>query len=218
MSRWLAGIEEALKNSVHYLPLELSAFLGALVEEIIAPIPSPFVMAAVGSVAFAQNKGFASLIWLAFVGAVGKTVGAWVVYYIADKLEDVVVGKFGRFFGVSHEEIKSVGKHFTGGWKDNFVLFTLRALPVIPSSLVSVVCGIIKINMRTYLVATLLGNILRNLVYIYLGYAGVSAYQSILSGLDSAESVMQLVIFIGLVGFVGWIYYKRHQRNKAQTG
>src|SRR3989338_7127201 len=119
MSQWLAGIEEALKNSANYLPLELSAFLGALVEEIVAPIPSPFVMAAVGSVAFAQSKGLAALVWLSFVGAVGKTVGAWVVYYISDKLEDVVVGKFGRFFGVSHQEIKSVGKHFTRRSKDN---------------------------------------------------------------------------------------------------
>lgn len=213
MKELLAGIEEALKNSANYLPLELSSFLGGLIEEIIAPIPSPFVMAAVGSAAFAQGRAFVSLLILALVGSLGKTLGAWVIYGIADKLEDVVVGKLGRFLGVSHQEVEGIGKHFQGGWKDDLILFVLRALPIVPSSPVSVVCGIIKVNLRTYLVSTLAGNFFRNLAYIYLGYAGVSAYQSVLSGLDSVESVVQILIFLSLTAFVGWIYYKRHQRN-----
>ncbi len=213
MKEFFHYVEEALKNSANYLPLEISAFLGGFIEEVIAPIPSPFVMAAVGSVAFAQSKGFAFLVWLALTGAAGKTLGAWVIYYIADKLEDVVIGRFGRFLGVSHQEVEGIGKHFKGGWKDDLILFILRALPIVPSSPVSVVCGIIKINLRTYLVSTFLGNIFRNLVYIYLGYAGVSAYQSVLSGLDNFESLIQVVMFFALVVLVGWFYYKRKKGN-----
>ncbi len=216
MKTFLTGIEEALKNSAAYLPLELSSFAGGLIEEIVAPIPSPFVMAAVGSAAFAQSKGLLSLCVLALAGSFGKTLGAWVIYVIADKLEDVVVGKLGRFLGVSHQEVEGIGKHFKGGWKDDLILFVLRALPIVPSSPVSVVCGIIKINLRTYLVSTFAGNFFRNLVYIYLGYTGISAYQSILSGLDSAESIIQIMIFISLSGFVGWIYYQRHKKNSRK--
>lgn len=212
MKDLFAGIEEALKNSAAYLPLELSAFLGGFVEEVIAPIPSPLVMAAVGSAAFAQQKGPLFLFWVSWLGALGKTLGAWVIYYIADKLEDVVVGKFGRYLGVSHQEVEGIGRHFKGGWKDDFILFTLRALPMVPSSPVSAVCGIIKINLRTYIVSTLLGNFFRNLTYLYLGYAGISAYESVLSGLDSLESKVQIVIFLCLAGFVGWIYCKRHKK------
>ncbi len=213
MKTFLISIEEALKNSAAYLPLEMSSFLGGLIEEIIAPIPSPFVMAAVGSAAFAQNKGFLFLLGLALFGSLGKTLGAWVIYIVADKLEDVIVGKFGRFLGVSHEEVEGIGKHFKGGWKDGLILFGLRALPIVPSSPVSVVCGIIKVNLRIYLVSTFAGNTLRNFAYIYLGYAGVSAYQSILGGLDGMESIIQAMIFVSLAGFVGWIYYKRHKRK-----
>ena len=74
MKEILGTIEETLKNSANYLPLELSSFLGGLVEEVIAPIPSPFVMAAVGSAAYAQSKAFIALAWLAIVGSVGKTI------------------------------------------------------------------------------------------------------------------------------------------------
>ncbi len=210
----LKTIEEALKNSVTYLPLELSSFLGGFIEEVIAPIPSPFVMAAVGSAAYAQSKGLLSLLVLGLTGAIGKTLGAWIVYIIADKLEDVVVGKLGRFLGVSHKEIESIGKHFKGNWKDGLMLFVLRVLPIVPSSPISVVSGIIKIDLPTYLTATFAGNFFRNLIYIYLGYAGVSAYQSVLSGMDNMESVVQIVIFFSLLALVGWIYYKRFQKEK----
>ncbi len=214
MSGILESIEAALKNSASYLPLEWSAFLGGMIEEIIAPIPSPFVMAAVGSAAYAQSKMFPALVWYAFMGSVGKTIGAWVIYAIADKLEDAIVPKFGRFFGISHQEVEGLGKKFNGGWRDDLILFTLRALPIVPSSPVSAVCGIIKINLRTYMIATLLGNFVRNFIYIYLGYVGLSAYHSVLSGLDNLESVVQIVIFTALAAFVGWIYYQRHQRSK----
>lgn len=211
MKSFLSEIEEALMTSASYLPLETSSFLGGLIEEIVAPIPSPFVMATVGSAAFAQSKETLFLIWLAVIGSVGKTLGAWVIYIIADKLEDVILGRFGRFLGISHNEVEGIGRHFKGGLKNDLVLFFLRALPIVPSSPVSVVCGIIKINLRTYLVSTLAGNFFRNLVYIWFGYSGVSAYRSVLTGLDSIESFVQIGIFASLAGFFGWIYYKRRK-------
>ncbi len=212
MRELLHTIEEALKNSANYLPLELSSFLGGMIEEIIAPIPSPFVMAAVGSAAYAQSKGIVYMLWLAVLGSLGKTIGSWVIYVVADKLEDVVIKKLGPFIGVSHEEVESIGKHLKGGWKDLLILFTLRALPIVPSSPVSAVCGIIKTDFKVYILATFLGNIPRNMIYIYLGFAGVSAYESVLRGMSSAESIMQVVIFGAVAAFVGWIYYKRHKR------
>ncbi|HCM43276.1 MAG TPA: hypothetical protein DIS66_08215 [Candidatus Omnitrophica bacterium] len=214
MRELLTAIEEMLKNSANYLPLELSSFLGGLVEEVIAPIPSPFVMAAVGSAAYAQSKTFIALAWLALVGSAGKTIGAWFVYFVADKMEDVVIDKFGKFLGVSHEEVEGIGKKMKGNWKDLLVLFVLRALPIVPSTPVSVVSGIIKVKMRVYLIATFAGNFFRNLFYIYVGYSGISALESMMGGLDSMESIVQIVIFGGLVACVGWIYWKRHQNSK----
>ncbi len=214
MKDLLAQIEEFLKDSVAYLPLETSSFLGGLIEEIIAPIPSPFVMAAVGSAAFSQSKTLFSLLSLSVFGSLGKTLGAWVIYVIADKLEDVIVRKFGSFLGVSHQEVEGLGKRFTGGWKDGLVLLGLRAVPVVPSSPVSVLCGIIKVSLPVYLAATFLGNAVRNFIYVYLGYAGISAYQSFLGGLDNMESVVQAFIFLGLAVFVGWIYCQRRSKER----
>ncbi len=210
-------IEGGLQKSVNYLPIELFSLCGGFIEEVIAPIPSPLVMATVGSAAFAQSKGLGFLLWLAIVGSAGKTLGAWIIYFVSDKFEDALTGKFGRYLGVSHQEVEGVGKHFKGGWRDDLILFFLRAIPIVPSSPVSIVCGFIKVNLRTYLVSTLLGNVVRNMIYIYLGFAGVSAYKSILGGFDSIESIVQILMFLGLFGFLSWMFYRKKTCNRENV-
>ena len=80
------------------IPVEIFTFLGAFIEEVIAPVPSPIVMTLVGSIAAAQMTGLVFLFYLAIIGAVGKTLGAWLLYFITDKAEDLVFKRFGKFY------------------------------------------------------------------------------------------------------------------------
>jgi membrane protein DedA with SNARE-associated domain len=205
----MTQIEHQLVAMAQYVPVEIFCFFGAMIEEIVAPIPSPIVMTVTGSIAEAQGHVFSYLFWLALIGAVGKTFGAWVVYMISDKAEDIVIGKLGKFLGVTHKEVESIGKHFSGGWKDDVILFVARALPIMPTAPVSIVAGVIKINMRTYIVSTFLGVYVRNMLYLYLGFAGLSTYQNLLGGLDSLESIMQVLMVGVVIGAVAFAYYKR---------
>lgn len=191
------------------VPVELYSLVGAFIEEVIAPIPSPLVMGTAGSIAQAQGKGVAFLFILAIIGSIGKTLGGYLMYFIADKAEDLVLGKFGKFFGITHKEIEGIGKHFNGGWRDDLILFLIRLAPVVPSAPVSLVCGLIKINPRTFLVSTFAGTIIRNLFFLYLGFAGLSSFDSATSGLESLESLVQTVIFVAGGLILLWLYYKR---------
>lgn len=204
-----------IQSFANQVPLGLYTAVASFVEEVIAPIPSPFVMTSAGSIAEAQGKTLLFLFILAVIGSIGKTLGAWLLYFVADKFEDIVITKYGRFFGVSHRELESIGKHFKGHWKDTFVLMGLRALPIIPSAPISIVCGAIKVNLPSYLLATFVGTIIRNIIFLYFGYAGFSSYEGIVNGLQSIESVVQviLVAFVGL--FIVWIYWKRHKHGKS---
>lgn len=198
-----------LESIAVYLPLEIFVTIGSFVEEVVAPIPSPVMMVLAGSMAEAQNQTLWYLAWLAVFGSFGKTLGAWVLYVVADKLEDVIMGKFGRFFGITHKEIESIGKKLNGGWHDNVFLFITRAMPIIPSAPVSIACGIIKLNQKTYLSSTFGGTFLRNLMYLYLGYAGLENYKEISKGLEEFESYGQLLLLIVVAAVVVWAYYKR---------
>lgn len=202
-----------IEGLAEYIPLELYTAVASFIEEVIAPIPSPFVMTSAGSIAQAQGQTVLFLLWIAFIGAIGKTLGAYVLYFIADKGEDVIIKKYGRFFGVSHREIESIGKHFKGGWRDDLVLAGLRALPVIPSAPISIVSGVIKVNQRTYITSTFIGTIIRNLLFLYFGYAGLASYESVVNGLESVESLLQVGMATVLAIVIIWIYWKRHKRN-----
>lgn len=204
----------AIEGLATHVPLELYTFVASFIEEVIAPIPSPFVMTSAGSIAAAQDLPVFWLLWIAVIGSIGKTIGGALLYYAADKGEDVIIGKYGKFFGVSHKEIESIGKHFKGHWKDDLMLFGIRSLPIIPSAPVSIICGVIKVGWRTFLVSTFTGTIIRNLLFLYFGYVGLESFEGLMTGLESIESIMQLAIAVILGLVIIWFYWKRHKREE----
>lgn len=205
----ISDIENSLRSAAETVPIEWFTCLGAFIEEVIAPIPSPLIMATAGSIAEAQGKGVTFLLWLSVLGAVGKVAGAWLIYAAASKLEDVFIRRFGKFLGVSEADVENLSRHLNKGFKDDIILFLLRAAPIVPSSPVSAVCGLVKLNIRTYLAATFFGTLIRNGIYLYIGYAGVAAYESLLKGMENTEALFQIGILAALVAAVGFIYWKR---------
>ena len=198
-----------IKNLAYTIPLDVFAFIGSFMEEIIAPIPSPLVMTTAGTLAHTQNHTLLYLFWLALMASFGKTIASWLYYVLADKTEDLILTRYGKFIGVSHNEIESIGKHFNGTWKDDVILLVVRALPIMPTSLISVMCGFIKLNMRTYLQSTFIGYFIRSFIFLYLGYTGMATYGNLSGEFVSIESFMKIVIGAGLFLFLGWIFYNR---------
>ena len=203
-----------LHRSAEILPLPWFTFFGALLEEVVAPIPSPLVMTLAGSLAGSSGATWMYLCFIALVGAVGKTLGSYIVYVIADKGEDLVMGKFGKFLGVTSKEVEIIGKHLNKGWQDDVVLFLLRAVPIIPTAPVSLVCGLIKLNLRTYLTSTFFGTLVRNMFYLYLGFTSVNALESLNEGIDSFEKFGYLALLILVAVVMVYIYLQR----KKDTG
>lgn len=208
------SLTQSLLAWAQTVPLELFAFVASFIEEVLAPIPSPVVMTVTGSIASAQEQAMWYLLILSLIAAAGKTVGAVLVYVIADKAENVLIGRFGKIIGVNHDEIEALGKKLNGGWKDLWTLLFLRALPIMSSMVVSVCCGFVKIPMRVYLVSTFFGTVIRDFFYLYVGYTGIETLQNLVEGFDSVESIIQAIIAVLIVLFVGWIYWKRKRKNK----
>lgn len=213
LSQLLQPLIDMLQRFAHIMPLPWFAFIGAFIEELIAPIPSPLVMTLAGSLAAAENAHFSYLLFIALIGAIGKTIGSYLIYIIADKGEDLVLTKFGKFVGVSHKEVESIGKHLNKGWRDDLVLFLMRAIPIIPTAPVSIVCGLIKVKMRTYLTSTFFGTFVRNVFYLYLGFTSVGALEQVNEGLDSFENIGYLIIIVFVAAIMLWIFKQRQKGN-----
>lgn len=205
-----------LENAAQAVPLPVFVLVGGIIEEIIAPIPSPLVATLAGSIASAQHLGIPYLLWICALASIAKTVGAWLFYVLGDKLEDVAIPRFGKYIGVRHDDLEHFGAHFKGTWKDDMILLILRSIPVMPSTPVSLVCGILKINLRTFLVATYLGFYVRNLTFMFLGYTGLAAAGSLMEGIDTAETVLKIVIVLAAAAILGWLYWKRRTGHPAR--
>lgn len=212
--RMFTELETTLLSFIHTLPLEAFVFIASFIEEVIAPIPSPTIMILSGSFAALNEYLLLGLITLALIGACGKTISALIVYFIADRLEDVMVAKFGRFFGVTHERIEALGARLHGGARDYALLTFLRALPVMPSSVVSVGCGLLKVPLPLYLVSTFLGTIIRDGVYLYIGYSGITVLTSLATKAATVETVIQAIVIAGVILLLGFLYLRR-TRNAA---
>ncbi|MFZ2522998.1 MAG: VTT domain-containing protein [Minisyncoccia bacterium] len=205
-------LEQILISLSNYVPLEIFAPVASVVEEIIAPIPSPAVMIVTGSLAALQEKTIYYLVFLALLGSLGKLLGSLFVYFVSDKVEDYFSGILEKFFGVTHEDIESFGKKLNGGYRDYLVMFLMRALPIIPSSVVSIGGGILKIPLKLFIVSTFLGSIVRDFIYIYFGYSGISILGGFLKKSESLESWIQLAVLAFVFGLFTWLYLRRRKQ------
>lgn len=193
------------------LPLPLFTAVAAFVEEMIAPVPSPLVMTLAGSLAASAGDPVSSLLWLALIGGIAKTFGSWIVYILADVGEDLIVGRFGKYLGISHEEVEAFGSHLNKGRRDGLVIFLLRAVPIIPTAPVSLVAGLIKLHMRTYLIYTFLGTLVRSLIYLYFGFSSMQAASMLSEGFESLETVGYIVLAVMMAGGIAYFYYLRRR-------
>jgi membrane protein DedA with SNARE-associated domain len=208
------AIDTIIRLFEHYagqLPLELFVLTGCFLEEIISPIPSFVVLVPAGAAAQVQHVGWWYLIPLAFIGAAGRVLASAILYLVADKAEDWLLGKGRRFFGVSHQQLQSYGQRFSGKPRDIVGLFLLNAIPVLPTSVLSLTCGFIKIPFRLFVVATYFGSAVNAVIYMSVGYAGVQA----VARLQSIQSALEILSSLVVVGLVVWlVYYLQKRRGR----
>ena len=193
---------------ISQIPVELIVFFGSIIEEIFPPLPSPLLLIITKIATYNQKFSVLYILLLTSIAVFGKTIGSLFLYFLAEKTEDLIIGRFGKWFSISHKSVESIGRRFTGSWKDIFILIFLRAIPIIPTTPLSFVCGIIKLNIRTFVISAFIGSFIRIFLLLYFG---VTAYRSLTTGVEDAVKV--LLIFI-VVSIIGWFYYKRKGRSR----
>src|SRR5688572_20920297 len=140
-----------------------SVFMGVLIEQVIVPIPSPAIIMGAGFILIpAQQAWGAALIdailKIVIPGTVASVLGDILGYYVGLWGGKVFIDKFQRYLGFSWMDVELFGKKMT---KSGLAvsLFFMRALPIVPLSLVSIVSGVIKVPLRTFVIWTCLGSI-----------------------------------------------------------
>jgi uncharacterized membrane protein YdjX (TVP38/TMEM64 family) len=135
----------------------------------------------------------------------GKTLSTLLTYWVADKFEDYLThSKIGKILGVSENEVEKYGTYFHGTGRDSIIMVLLRALPFINTLPVSVIAGLIKLNIWTYIWTTFVGTYLRFMFFLIIAYEGVRKYSGVLEIVDTTGSIVKVTL---ILMFMGWLFF-----------
>jgi membrane protein DedA with SNARE-associated domain len=183
----------------------LAVILGVAIETIIVPIPSPIILMTAGYFLIPHGTILSIIwaaLWISVVAGIAQTIGSYMLYFIGYYGGKPIIERFEKLHGVSWKEIKNFQKKFSKKRKEEITLFFLRALPIMPLSIISGVVGIMKMDFKKYSIATLLGVIPRNFMLALAGFMFSGFYEIIAKYIDHAETVMTFIIVMLILTYI----------------
>jgi len=180
----------------------LAVIIGVVIETIIVPLPSPLIVMTAGYVLIPHGSILAiawAALWISLVAGIAQTIGSYLLYYIGYFGGKPIIVKYEKWHGVSWKEIQKFQKKFSRKRKEEYTLFLMRLLPIMPLSVISGLVGIMKMDFKKYTIATFLGVVPRNIFLALCGFVFSGFYEVIAQYIDHAETFMTLII-VGLVG------------------
>ena len=179
--------------------IDLGVFLLSFTDAFISPIvPDNVIIPA--SIANPQNA-----LWLATLATIASVLGAFIGYFIGHKFSNFAQQKI---IPKKHmEHIRSLVERY-GGW----AVFWAAMAPI-PYKFVAISAGVLKINLKLFTLATVLGRGKRFLIIgIAVHYLGPQVIPIIHKYSQQSAIALALVILI-LVGY-GYFRYRKKKLTK----
>lgn len=175
-------------------------FLLMLVENLFPPIPSEVVMPFAG---FLVDKGEMSFTGIMLAGTAGALAGAVAIYFIGVRLGEPRlrswVDRNGKYLLMSQSELDASLQTFTNHGK--VMVLVGRLIPTI-RSLISIPAGLEKMNLGVFLLFTLAGTTIWNLLLagggVYLG----SNWEQILTWVDRYSYLIYAILGVLLLYYI----------------
>lgn len=187
----------------------LGVIIGVLIEAIIVPIPSPLVMMTAGFALIEPGLALSSaLVKILFVitipASIAGVLANYVIYGVTYFGGRAVIDRYKRFLGFSYRDVIKVRKKF--GKREGLSIFVLRAIPIVPISVVSAGAGVLKTDWKKFGLFSFLGLLPRNFVLAFIGWKLSEVYVAIANYIDNIETLVTLTI-VGVVLLV-FVSYK----------
>lgn len=196
-------------------------FILGFMEEVVFFIPSSLLFLALGFFAIdagltPQSAFIVALSTIAFAAACGVLLGALIMYALAYWGGKPLILTYGKYIGIRWEKIEKAGRFFRRGYTDECVLIMLRAVPIFPISVVSVVCGVARIRPLSFISTTFIGTVIRVGTLAFFGwYAGreFTLYADTITLLE--QGVSSIILVFVLVFFI--VRFKKRKKLKTKN-
>lgn len=200
----------------------LGVFLGSVIEEIVAPIPSTLVLLGSGfiflhGIPFSLHYVTTLLFVVAVPAAVGMTVGSLVIYGIGYFSGKPVLDRFGKYLGVSWADVTTLQQRFSGTRADEVTLVVLRSLPLVPNTALNALCGLIRMPLLSYISLSAVGFFIRSLTLALIGAQVGSFYDRYSAIIDSIEKYVFIGIMVLAVCVAASLVIRKRLRKTDQA-
>ena len=205
-----------LINSVTNLIYNLGyfgIFTAALIETLFPIIPSELIFPLAGYIVHSQNLGIEQVIMFGFMGSLGSTLGAIIIYLIALKVGRRIVLKIGKYILISESKLEKSEAWFKKYGKMAVLLG--RLAPGV-RELISIPAGLSRMNFIEFTLFTFIGSFLWSLSLTMIGYYLGNAWDEFSQESSKAFHIISLTIIISLVLIFIFKLYKKRKRIKEK--
>lgn len=196
-----------------------AVFLLGVLEEIFFFIPTPFFFVGVGFFMIDAQLKFAAalqvaLLKIALPGALGILIGGLVIYWLVYWGGKPMVRRLKNYIGFGWEAVENLNQNFRRGHIDEVALVLLRAIPLVPIGIISIFCGLIRLNVREFSWTTLVGTILRLTGLALLGWYLGKEYVKYAVQVAAIERYALIAILVIAIVFLLYWYGKHKQQEE----
>lgn len=210
-SEIISSIESFIMINVSW-----TVFLGCILEQIIVPIPASLIVV---SSTFIILKGTSFsiaalgtlIVKIVIPASLGITLGSFVYYTLAYKLGTPFIERTSKYLGVSVEDVKDVEKRFKESRYDDIFMFLARCFPVIPSIAINLFCGLIRYDLKKYIITTFMGSAVQILGWGLLAWFFGNIYVVLEDKISYGGNIVTGIIVLAVVCFV--IMKRREKKN-----
>jgi membrane protein DedA with SNARE-associated domain len=169
-----------------------------VVESAMIPIPSEIIMPFSGFLVAAGKLSFFEVV---LAGSFGNLIGSIITYYLGIKIGRPLIIKYGKYIFFSENHLRFTEKLLERlGDKISFIG---RLLPGV-RTYVSFPLGIAKANLIKFMIYTLIGSLIWNVLLTYAGLRLGSNWQSF----HKYSPYLDIVAVIMIIAFVIWFTIK----------
>jgi membrane protein DedA with SNARE-associated domain len=187
-----------------------SVFAAALLENLFPPIPSELVFPLIGFSAQTNDLGIAGAIGMAIVGAVGSTVGAIIIYFIALKIGLPTITRIGkRYHLLSESDLKKTETWFVR--HGELAVFLGRMAPGI-RELISIPAGIAEMNIARFTFFTFIGSCIWSIFLTLVGFFIGDAWIRFYGNYSQVFDIVGITLILVIIAIVAIKYYKGKQK------
>lgn len=193
-----------------------AVFLGCILEQIIVPIPASLIVLSstfiiLKGTSFSLAAVGTLMVKIVIPASLGITLGSFVYYTLAYKLGTPFIERTSKYLGVSVNDVADVEKKFKESRYDDIFMFLARCFPVIPSIAINLFCGLIRYDLKKYIITTFFGSAVQIFGWGMLAWFSGNIYLILEDKISYMSNIVMGIIIVAVIYF---IIMKRRERNK----